>query len=114
MTQLAQEADQLQEGRYSPRELKLLLTRKRQKRIPHPTWQRWKKELDIHPDDQGQYWEEDRQALEGLIVALKAGWTIARYKQHYLEAQANANRIWQNESTASASGQSIDVSAIAC
>lgn len=89
MRHITQEAKLLSDGRYSPRELKLILSRKRCKKISTPTWQRWKRELGICPDDNGNYWEEDRVKFEGLIVALKAGWTIAQYKQ-FLENQKNA------------------------
>lgn len=67
-------------GTYTARELRIILSRHRQKPVPSRTLRWWRNQIGIVPTEQNTYDDRDLQILIRLVRWISRGGTIASFK----------------------------------
>lgn len=79
------------DGLYTARELRLILSRYRQRSVPERTLRWWRNQIGIRPTSEGFYTQEDLAILIQLVRWLGRGGTVNQFFLKLQESQ-NASR----------------------
>lgn len=70
----------LEAGQYTSRELRIILSRYRQKSVPDRTLRWWRNQIGIEPNQHNAYDEQDLKILIRLVRWLNRGGTVEGFK----------------------------------
>lgn len=83
-------AQVMPQGLYTARELRCILARYRQQRVPDRTLRWWRSQIGLLPNEDGLYSEDDLQILIQLVRWLSRGGTVQQFFSN-LQEKYNGN-----------------------